>query len=78
LIAIPARLRWLKALSLLPLLALLGFGLAATRRGYVSGLWLAPWELAVLGGALALLWFPPASAAGRVPRRSLTRATRRR
>jgi hypothetical protein len=40
--------------SLLPVLALLGLGLAAWWRGVVSGVWLAPWEIVVAGLALGL------------------------
>jgi hypothetical protein len=76
-LAVTGRRRWLKALSLLPLLALLALGLAAALRGYASGLWLAPWELAVFAGAFALLWLPPPSAS-RPHRRSRAVATRRR
>lgn len=53
------RLPSLVALS--PLLALAGLGAAAWRRGMVGGIWLAPWELAIVGLALALLWIRPAA-----------------
>lgn len=39
---------WMAALVLLPTLALAGLGVAAWRRGLVSGLWLAPWEIGAL------------------------------
>ena len=73
-----ARRRWLSALSLLPLLALLALGAGAAQRGYVSGVWLAPWELAVAVGAFALLWLRPPSASARVPKRTRGRAPARR
>jgi hypothetical protein len=76
-LATAARRRWLTALSLMPLLALVALGLAAALRGYLAGLWLAPWELAVAGGAFALLWLRPPSAAGHAPRRTRARAPRR-
>ena len=74
----PARRRWLSALSLLPLLALLALGAGAARRGYVSGVWLAPWELAVAVGAFALLWLRPPPTSARVPKRTRGRAPARR
>lgn len=63
--------RWLKLVAWLPLAALLGVGIAAWKRGMVSGVWLAPWELAALGVALGLLLVsarasrPPVRPAGR-------------
>jgi hypothetical protein len=42
--------------ALLPALGLLGLGAAAAGRGMVEGVWLAPWEIAAAGLALALLW----------------------
>ena len=42
------------ALSLLPVLALVGVGAVACSRGHARGLWLGPWEIAVLVLALAL------------------------
>jgi peptidase M28-like protein len=45
---------WTAALSLLPVLALVGVGAVAWSRGYARGLWLEPWEIAVLVLALAL------------------------
>jgi Peptidase family M28 len=44
---------WIAALALLPALALAGLGAAAWARGFVGGLWLAPWEVAVLAFGLA-------------------------
>ena len=58
-----------RALALAPGLALLVLGAAAWRRGMLSGLWLAAWELAV-GGLALLLLFARAPAA-RVPARSV-------
>jgi hypothetical protein len=43
-------------LLLLPLLALITLGALAWARGFVSGLWLASWELALAAAALVLLW----------------------
>jgi Peptidase family M28 len=77
-LAIPARRRWLTGLSLLPLLALLALGAVAARRGYVSGTWLSPWELAVAVGAFSLLWLPAPAAGGRSTRRPRGRASPRR
>jgi hypothetical protein len=70
---LPLTRRWWAVLaSLAPLAALAGIGIAAWWRGAASGLWLAPWELAVAAAVLALsfLW-PGASRGGgrRVPRR---------
>jgi hypothetical protein len=45
---------WAAALALGPALGLLAFGTAAWWRGVVNGVWLAPWEIAVGGLALAL------------------------
>lgn len=47
--------RWIKLAAWTPLASLLGLGVAAWRRGMVSGLWLAPWELGAAALALALL-----------------------
>ena len=59
---------WAAALALVPLAALAALGIAAWWRGSVSGLWLAPWQLAV--AAVALLRSPSsASARLRGPRR---------
>jgi hypothetical protein len=64
--------RWLKLLGCGPLLALLALGVAAWRRGMVSGLWLVPWELAAGGVALALLLVraPTTRPHARSPRRA--------
>lgn len=53
--------RLISLVALTPLLALAGLGLAAWRREMVGGTWLAPWELALVGLALALLWVRPAA-----------------
>ena len=45
---------WTAALSLLPALALVAVGAVAWSRGHARGLWLEPWEIAVLVLALAL------------------------
>ncbi len=45
---------WTAPLALGPALGLLALGSAAWWRGVVNGVWLAPWEIAVLGLALAL------------------------
>lgn len=61
-----ARSRWLRLAALTPLLALLGLGVAAWRRGMLSGSWLAPWELAAAGLVLLfLLVRAPAARAAR-------------
>jgi hypothetical protein len=44
---------WVATLATLPLLALVGLGVVAYARGFVSGLWLAPWEIALLLFGLA-------------------------
>jgi hypothetical protein len=44
---------YLAAISALPVLALAGLGIVAWSRGFVRGLWLAPWEIAVLAFGLA-------------------------
>jgi hypothetical protein len=51
--------RWLRALSFLPLLALVGLGVAAWRRGMVLGFWLAPWELGVALLVIAFVFIGP-------------------
>jgi hypothetical protein len=64
--------RRLKLAAWTPLAALLGLGAAAWRRGMMSGLWLAPWELATAGLVLALVLVSPGGAArahARPPRR---------
>jgi hypothetical protein len=52
---------WARVVSLVPALLLLGLGLAAARRGYASGLWLAPWEVALFGLAVLLAVIVPAA-----------------
>jgi peptidase M28-like protein len=47
------------AIAVLPLLALVGLGIAAWLRGFASGLWIAGWELAIAGLAFALVWAAP-------------------
>jgi hypothetical protein len=47
---------WTTALALLPLALLLALGAAAWRRGFVSGTWLAPWEVAAAAAALVALF----------------------
>ena len=56
---------WVAAIASLPLVALVGLGVVAWARGFVQGMWLAPWEIAVLMFGLAC-----AFAAGGVVRRS--------
>jgi hypothetical protein len=68
--------RWLKRASWLPLAALLALGAAAWKRGMVSGVWFAPWELAALTAALVLLQLG-ARASG-MPARSPRRARKSR
>jgi hypothetical protein len=75
-LALGARRTWLTVASLLPLLALVGLGIIAALRGYVSGLWLAPWEVALFLAAFFLLWFRPP--AGHSPKRPRAKGTRRR
>jgi len=50
------RVRVLSLLSLLPPIALLALGVQAWRQGAVDGIWLAPWEVAVVMLAFALLF----------------------
>jgi hypothetical protein len=50
--------RW-TLVGLLPALAVFALGAAAWQRDMVRGLWLLPWELALGGLALALLWLQP-------------------
>jgi hypothetical protein len=51
---------WATVAALVPGLALVGLGLLASSRGNVSGVWLAPWEIATFGLALALALVRPA------------------
>ena len=57
---------WTAAVSALPVIALAGMGAAAWSRGFVRGLWLAPWELGVLAFGLACAFAP----SGGAPRRA--------
>jgi hypothetical protein len=54
-----AKRRLPRLLALVPLLALLGLGAVAWRRGMVAGLWLAPWECVVAALALLLSFVRP-------------------
>jgi hypothetical protein len=54
------RARWATTLAVAPFLALLALGTVAWARGMVSGVWLAPWEIAVAILALALAFVRPA------------------
>jgi hypothetical protein len=67
---------WTAVLSLLPVLALVGVGAVAWSRGYARGLWLEPWEIAVLVLALALALVR--SGRGKAQRRSKGRNPGRR
>ena len=60
---------WTAALALLPLALLLVLGAAAWRRGFVTGLWLRPWEIGAAAVAMVLLF------AG-APRKALGTAAR--
>lgn len=64
------------ALALLPLAALAVLSLLAWARGFASGLWLAPWELAAAAVALALVWLIAARARRAGPTSRGRRATR--
>ncbi|HEY7512217.1 MAG TPA: hypothetical protein VIG50_18285, partial [Vicinamibacteria bacterium] len=46
-------------LALAPFAALVVLALVASVRGFVGGLWFAPWELAVAAAALVLAWLTP-------------------
>ena len=67
---------WTAALSLLPVLALVGVGAVAWSRGHARGLWLEPWEIAVLVLALALALVR--SGRGRAQKKSRGRSPGRR
>jgi hypothetical protein len=67
---------WLTLVTMLPFVALVGLGAAAWSRGYVQGLWLAPWEIALLAFGLALANAVPV-AGGTSPRRSSGGARKR-
>jgi hypothetical protein len=57
--ALPRR-RWTAALALVPLALLLLLGAAAWRRGFVTGLWVGPWEIGAAAVAMVLLFaWPP-------------------
>jgi hypothetical protein len=58
------------ALAVLPLLALVVLGTVAARRGFVSGLWMEGWELAIAALAFALVWANPLRAATNRGRRT--------
>jgi hypothetical protein len=61
---------WTVLLSLAPVLALVGLGVAAWWRGAVSGLWLAPWEMGTALAALALAFVGfGGRGGGRAPRK---------
>ncbi len=47
---------WASLVAMLPPLALVVLGISAWRRGMADGLWLAPWEVAAVALALALLF----------------------
>jgi hypothetical protein len=67
---------WTAALALLPAALLLVLGAAAWRRGFVTGLWLGPWDVAMAVAAMGLLFVgAPRGPARPVPR--LPRASRR-
>jgi len=73
------RRRWTAALALLPLALLLILGAAAWHRGFVAGLWLAPWEIGAAAAAMALLFAgSPGKAPGTAPGRRLQPSRRRR
>jgi hypothetical protein len=61
------------ALAVLPLLALVVLGTVAARRGFVSGLWMEGWELAIAALAFALVWANPLRAATNRGRRTRRR-----
>jgi hypothetical protein len=61
---------WLTLVTALPLAALVGLGAAAWSRGYVRGLWLAPWEIALGAFGLALAYAVPTGSVGAPPRRA--------
>jgi hypothetical protein len=70
---------WTVVLALLPAALLLALGAAAWRRGFVTGLWMGPWEAAGAVAAMALLFVAPRGAPGapRVTRASPRRPRRR-
>jgi hypothetical protein len=50
---------WVAFVAAAPLLALLGLGVVAWSRGFVHGVWLAPWEIAAAAFALACAFAAP-------------------
>jgi hypothetical protein len=63
---------WLSLVALAPAMSVVGLGAAAWHRGFVGGVWLAPWEIVAGALALGLLWVRPAvgsRARGKRPRR---------
>ena len=63
------RRRWTAALALLPLALLLVLGAAAWRRGFVTGLWVRPWEMGAAAVAMVLLFAgAPRKGPGTAPR----------
>ena len=58
--------RWVTVLSLLPFLALVGTGAVAWSRDFARGVWLEPWEIAVLLLALSLSFLRPGRRPARV------------
>lgn len=69
---------WVAALALLPVLALAGLGIAAWSRGFVRGVWLAPWEIAVAAFGLACAFAVGGAARRASARRGSGRGGRRR
>jgi hypothetical protein len=63
------RARWATALAVAPLAALVALGSAGWFRGVGSGVWLAPWEIAVAILTLALAFIRPARARKKKKRR---------
>jgi hypothetical protein len=60
---------WTAPLALLPLALLLVLGAAAWRRGFVTGLWVSPWEVGAAAAGMALLFVGASRAAPhRAPR----------
>jgi hypothetical protein len=60
-----ARGRLASLVAIMPAFALALYGGLAWSRGFVAGVWAAPWELAILGFAFALLWLRPGGRLGR-------------
>lgn len=57
------------ALSFAPALALVTLGAAAWWRGFVTGVWFAPWELGLAAAAVALLFVRPGAGTRAAPAR---------